>query len=148
MNLNLEPNYGGLTAEAANTIQKEKPMKRYLTNTITNAILRLDFANPIPQINSELDAQVRSECLKYFQIPERRLSQNKEVQINEEPGKDSVSISHSTITEWCFKGKSARKELKITQAAIIIDVQEYESFDVLKQEFLGSSVVCVGEKPE
>lgn len=111
-------------------------MKRYLTNNITNVILRLDFANPISRINSELDTRVRSECLKYFQIPERRQSQNKEIQFNGEPGNESFSVSQSVITEWCFKGKNSRKELKITQAAIIIDVQDYESFDVLKQEFL------------
>ncbi len=124
------------TTEVADTKQKEKLVKRYLTNTITNAILRLDFANPIPQINDELDAKVRSECLKHFQIPEKRQSQNKEIQFNEEPGKEYVSVSHSTISEWCFNGKNSRKELKITQSAIIIDVQEYESFNVLKQEFL------------
>lgn len=109
---------------------------RYLTNTITNVILRIDFANPISSINSELHSSVRSECLKYFEIPEIKEAHNQEIQFSGHPGNQSVALNSSSITEWHFKGKSSRKELTVTQNSILISVQDYISFDLLKHEFI------------
>lgn len=111
-------------------------MKQYEANTITNAIIRLDFASPIHPINAELAASVRSTCLKYFEIPDQSEIQSQEFQLSNEPGVQSMTMNHSTMTEWCFKGKNSRKELKISQNYLLIEVQDYSTFEDFKNDFI------------
>lgn len=111
-------------------------MAQYRDNTITNAIIRLDFANPIQTINTELAAAVRSASLCCFEIPEKNEIHSQEIEVSNGPGKKSIAMNDSTIVEWVFKGKSTRKELKITKDSFLVEVQEYSSFEELKRDFL------------
>ena len=111
-------------------------MDQYANNTITNAIIRLDFANPIHSINNELAAPVRSASLRHFEIPEKNEIHSQEIQVSKEPGKQTLEVNDSTIIEWGFKGKSARKQLKITENFLLVEVQDYSNFTDFKTEFL------------
>lgn len=113
-------------------------MKQYANNTITNAILRIDFANPITSVNESLASSVRTRCLAHFEIPETNEVHTQEIQVNNEPGKQQAVFNNTKTVEWKFRGKSDRKILTISQSYLHIDFQEYKNFDDFKGQFLAA----------
>ena len=109
--------------------------KKYAINFLTHVIIRIDFPNKL-SVEDRLPPEVTKAILKSFPISEPKKMLGKEFKITSE--KDiQFETNELKRVEWHFFGKNREKTLVLTPEAIFIDCNEYSSFEILNNEFIG-----------
>lgn len=106
----------------------ESILKQYLEEVI----IRIDFLKPADFVIESMPAELNSTIMASFPIAEPKELIAEELQIS----KDAVDRKKIAIKEWNFYGREREKRFCITRDCFFIVYTKYESFDVLKEEFL------------
>jgi len=104
----------------------------YKRNFLTEVIVRVDFLNPLHEIEKQLPKKVTQEAGKHFPISEPKTSFAKEFQLSPAGVKETFS---KQMQEWHFHGMNRDKTLTITPESIFITHKNYTSFETLQTEF-------------
>ena len=108
----------------------------YSKHYLTNVIFRIDYVAEEEGIREKLDPSVRNACLQYFPIQENTIVENKNVTVNPSMESEETIISVEKFTEWNFWGRNREKRLLITKNSMLVDFNQYMSFENFKEEFL------------
>jgi uncharacterized protein (TIGR04255 family) len=108
--------------------------KKYVTNFLTNVIVRVDFPNNL-LVEDRLPPEVTKTILKSFPLSEPKKILGKEFKITSE--KDiKLDTNEFKRVEWHFFGKNREKTLVLAPETLFISYNEYSSFEVMKSEFM------------
>ncbi len=107
-------------------------IKKYRTPFLKEVIVRLDFSYPITKLSKALPQDLRDLVIKSFPISEPREYIGKELRVTKDATKETIIEG----TNWLFHGIDRQKTLIIGRDNVNISYTKYDSFDVLKQEFL------------
>lgn len=106
---------------------------------IKEAIMRFDFASPIPNHEIGLPPKLSDAALKLFPIFEPQKAQSHHVQIGGPEPKATITET----TNFVFHGLAKEKTLTISANALVIQVRQYKSFEQSMIEALRPlSVLC------
>ena len=108
---------------------------KYKRNFLSKVIVRIDFVNKIPSINTDLlNTNIKGVIKDNFPIIEPRESILFDVRIK---APDAIEKQESEkILEWNFYGKNREKHLHINWENMFIVFFKYNSFDELKSTFI------------
>lgn len=104
----------------------------YKRNFIKEVIVRIDLVNPLLRVDTGLPPALTEAALRTFPIAEPREAVHREVEI----GPAGVAHREDRYTEWHFHGKDREKTLTIGPKAILVQNRKYESYEVLRAEFM------------
>ena len=107
--------------------------RNYKKTFLDHVIARVDFASELP-LKDSLPDTVAREAVKRFPVSEPKKVFFGRVQIRK--GGDISAKKIDVGTEWNFHGKEREKTLCITSSCMWTDYKKYESFEVLKNDFL------------
>lgn len=96
---------------------------KYKNNMLTEVIFRIDFANPIIEIQNAVNSNLSRKILESFPIQERTNSQELVI------GQGNTFQNMSVVTEWKYYGKNRERTLILTKDCLIITLKEYTGFD-------------------
>jgi uncharacterized protein (TIGR04255 family) len=105
----------------------------YGKNFVKEVVARVDFLNPLPGVDIALPVPLTEEAIRTFPIAEPREAVRRQMQF----GPEGVTSSEEKIKEWNFHGKERTKHLTIGGQAVLVQHTVYETFDVVKAEFVG-----------
>lgn len=106
--------------------------KKYKNHFLDRVIVRMDFPAPINGLIKALPQNIKMASISSFPIPEPRKFLVKEFEVTKQPTKEKVTEG----TEWIFHSKDKGKTLTITHDNVNISYKKYESFDVLRNDFI------------
>ena len=104
---------------------------RYKKNYLKQVIARADF-HQLPEGLSKLPKKVRDVIKKRFPILEPNVISSREFQIS----RKELSTKDSEFPSWNFHDKNRTKRLTINQTAVFVTYTEFETFEVLKDDFM------------
>ena len=107
--------------------------RKYDSPFLKEVIVRLDFSYPIMKLAKTLPPRLKNIALESFPISEPQEFFGKELLITKEATKEKIL---SEGTNWLFHNLDRQKTLIIANNNVNISYKKYDSFDVLKQEFL------------
>lgn len=126
-------------------------MSRYTKNHLKHVIIKVDFSNELP-IDNNLPKEVLDTAQKAFPLFEPMPTTHSEIKISED-GAKVTNAEHGT--NWIFYGLNKEKALSIVRegrhrekTSIAIDYSKYESFDILRDEFIPILYNFMGVFPE
>ncbi len=105
----------------------------YKKNFLKEVIARVDLLNPLQGVDDALPPALSALAVKTFPIPEPREAVQRELQI----GPAGVASSEERFREWRFHGKERTKTLTISRQVVLVQHTKYQTYDVVKGEFLG-----------
>lgn len=105
----------------------------YERHYLTKVIARVDFPSPIDGIDTRLPKEVSQEAMKRFPIAEPKPIVTRQIHAS----LDDISSSKGTFTQWDFHGKERDKTLTINPTAVLVQYSSYESYEVLRDDFVG-----------
>ncbi len=105
----------------------------YKKTFLDQVIARVDFSSDLP-IKESLPDAIAREVVERFPISEPKKSFLGKVHI--EKGGDISAQKIDARTEWNFHGKEREKTVCITSTFMWTNYKKYESFEVLKTDFL------------
>lgn len=103
----------------------------YSKNPIKEAIIRMDFLNPITQFNNEIPNELTHIIKELFPIPEPRDVIARELQISN----DGVTQNENKVKEWNFHNRERNRKLVITKDSLILVHNDYESYVKFSSDF-------------
>lgn len=105
----------------------------YPKHYLTEVIARIDLPSPISGIGSELPRKLSKAAMQQFPIaePEDIIAQQFKA------SRDDVSSTRTEFKQWVFHGKDRDKRLTINPGSAFVVYNSYESYEVLRDEFLG-----------
>lgn len=106
----------------------------YKKTFLDQVIARVDFASDLPVKESLPDSLAR-EVVKRFPISEPKKAYLGEVHLDK--GGDISAQKIDARTEWNFHGKEREKSLCITSSWMWVTYKKYQSFTMLRDDFLG-----------
>jgi len=105
----------------------------YKKNFLDKVIVRVDFTKEISEIDKALPEPIVEAVMKYFPIPEPKVTHGQEYQI----GPQQMAVKEVTHQEWHYYGKDREKDLSITRNSMSITYNVYnDSFENLKKTFI------------
>jgi len=104
----------------------------YKTNYLTEVIARVDLAGSIAEIGKRLPRKLTERATRSFRIAEPREILGEALQISAR----EVERAPLKLTEWHFHGENREKTLTITRDSVFIKYTSYDSYEVLRQDFL------------
>lgn len=107
-------------------------MKKYHAPFLKEVIVRLDYSYPLTKLSKVLPAQIRDIVTPSFPISEPKEFIGKELEISKHATKEKIVEG----TDWFFHSMDRQKTLILARDNVNISYKKYDSFDVLKQEFL------------
>lgn len=105
---------------------------KYKSHFLDKVIIRMDFPAPLKELVKALPQNLKTTAISLFPIPEPTKFLAKELQISKKPTKEKIKEG----TKWVFHSKDRGKTLTIIDDNINIAYMRYESFDVLKADFI------------
>jgi len=108
-------------------------LKRHLEEVI----IRVDFLKPVDSLIESMPPELNAAIMSSFPIAEPKDLIAEELQIKNE----GVDRKRTAIKEWDFYGREREKRFCITRDFFFIVYTKYESFEVLKSEFLKATDV-------
>lgn len=96
---------------------------KYNNNMLSEVIFRIDFANPLIEIQNTVNSVLSKKILESFPIQERTNSQ--EIVFGQPNQLQSISV----ITEWKYSGKNRERALILTKDCLIITIKEYKGYE-------------------
>ena len=107
-------------------------VKKYSTPFLKEVIVRLDYSHPLIKLSKALPQNIRDNVSKSFPISEPREFFSRELEITKDATKDKFVQG----TDWVFHSIDRQKTLIIARGNVNISYKQYDSFDVLKKDFL------------
>jgi uncharacterized protein (TIGR04255 family) len=104
----------------------------YKRTFLKQVIARIDFANPLPNINTALPADLTRATLERFPISEPRKGVAREFQISPQ----ALSTKQSEFVQWQFHGREREKTFTIEPGATLIEQRSYKTFEDLREDFV------------
>ncbi len=111
-------------------------MSNYKKNYLTDAILRIDFENPIKDFNDNLDESFESEILKYFTLKDVKEAFTETIEIV--PGTEKINRQKSKFKKWNFYGNKKMKEFCITKDFLFITFKKYLNYEDFITPFMSA----------
>ena len=108
-------------------------VNKYATSFLKEVIVRLDYSYPLTKITKALPHRIRDIVTPSFPVSEPKEYIGKEVKITKDATRENI-IEQGT--NWFFHSIDRQKTLTIARDNVNISYKKYDSFDVLKQEFL------------
>jgi uncharacterized protein (TIGR04255 family) len=105
----------------------------YRKSFLDQVIVRVDLISPLPNINVALPPRLSEIAVRVFPIPEPRETVKRVVRIG--PAGVTTS-SEEQLKEWRFHGTERTKTLTIGQQALLVEYKTYQTYEVMKSEFL------------
>ena len=106
-------------------------MKKYRTPFLKEVIVRLDYSYPITQLIKTLPDKLKTILALLFPISEPKEFVGRELVISRD-----VKEKFVEGTTWIFHSMDRQKTLLIDRENVNISYKTFDSFDVLKQDFL------------
>jgi uncharacterized protein (TIGR04255 family) len=107
-------------------------VRRYRAPFLREVIVRLDFASPVTGLGKTVPPRLRDIISPWFPISEPREFIGKELLVT----KDTTKEKTVEGTDWYFHSMDRQKTLIVCRSNVNITYKKYDSFDVLKQDFL------------
>ena len=106
---------------------------RYASNFLKEVIARVDFLSPLPGVETALPVELSNIASRNFRIAEPRDAVQQQVQL----GPAGISEpKERRFKEWYFHGKQRTKRLAITPDWLHVLYEKYETYDLLRSEFM------------
>lgn len=105
---------------------------KYKSHFLDQVIIRMDFPAPLNGLAKSLPHNIKTTAISLFPMPEPRKFIAKELQISKQSTKEEVKEG----TEWTFHSNDRGKTLTITYDNLNIAYKKFESFSVLKNDFI------------
>jgi len=105
----------------------------YRRNFLREVIVRVDFLSPLPGVEAALPPRLTEVAVATFPIPEPREAVQRAVEI----GPQGVQSSEERFKEWLFHGKERTKTLTIGRQVVLVQHRTYQTYELVKTEFLG-----------
>lgn len=107
-------------------------VRKYRTPFLKEVIVRLDFSYPVTQLTKTIPQRLKDIISPLFPIGEPREFIGKELIVTKDVTKEKILEG----TDWFFHSMDRQKTLIVARDNVNISYKKYDSFDVLKQEFL------------
>jgi len=107
-------------------------VRKYRTPFLKEVIVRLDFSYPITELTKTIPQRLKDIVSPLFPISEPKGFIGKELVIT----KDATKEKTLEGTDWFFHSMDKQKTLIIARDNVNISYKKYDSFDVLKRDFL------------
>ena len=107
-------------------------VKKYSKSFLKEVIVRLDYSYPLTKLSKALPQKIRDMVSPSFPISEPQVFIGKELEITKDATKEKIVEG----TNWLFHSVDRQKTLIIARDNVNISYKKYDSFDVLKQDFL------------
>lgn len=118
--------------------------KKYKNHFLDQVIIRMDFPAPLNRLTKALPQNIKMASISSFPIPEPRKFIAKELQVSKQATKEKVTEG----TEWIFHSRDKERTLTIRHDNVNISYKKYESFEVLKNDFISISEAMFKEYQE
>jgi uncharacterized protein (TIGR04255 family) len=105
---------------------------QYNRNFLKQVIVRVDFLNPIPEIESALPKKIRQSVIKKFPIEEPRSTVAQKLQISPQ----EISARSEHFTEWRFHSRNSEKTLTIVPQSFFVEHRTYVTYEPVRDEFV------------
>ncbi len=104
---------------------------KYKKNFVTEVIARVDFVTPLLGVGETLPPELSKLALGPFPIAEPHDGVRHKVKI------DSTGFEEhrEPFKEWRFHGKERTKTLTIGQQVVLVQHEEYQTYDLVRDEF-------------
>jgi len=106
----------------------------YKKNFITEAISKVEFLNPIKDLNKSLPKKFSEDIKNLFPIAESRTITNNLVNID----KDEIKRKSEELTEWIFWDKQRKRKITLSKNVLMLVQNEYSTYEDFSDEFLTS----------
>jgi uncharacterized protein (TIGR04255 family) len=113
----------------------------YKKNFLKQVIVRVDLLNPLPDVDLRLPSRLTDLAVQSFPIPEPRDAMASEYEISP---KGMATKKEEHFKEWLFHGKERTKSLIINRQAVFVEHKSYQTFEVVKDEFI-RILECISE---
>jgi len=107
---------------------------QYKRTFLKQVIARLDFVSPLTATAATLPTPLSQEIMKRFPIPEPGKAVAQELQISAPQG--LVGGKRTEHSVWTFHSKERDKKLALHPAALILEIDRYQTYEVLKSDFV------------
>lgn len=126
-------------AKAATPAKRVAPAsgKAYTRNFLDTVLVRLDFATPFPE---SVQKEFAKRMKPLFPIPEER-KETKGFSISAD------GLKAQEQTSWFYNDRSSTKSLHLGPDALFIEYKKYESYQILKTDFLAAANAAFGLVP-
>jgi uncharacterized protein (TIGR04255 family) len=104
----------------------------YNKNFITEAIAKVEFLNPILELDKTLPKYFSDSIVKMFPIAESREIKNNNVTITDSGVQSNVEKG----IEWSFWNKDRSRKISLSKDSLLLVQNKYESYDNFAYEFL------------
>lgn len=107
-------------------------MPKYKKHFLTRVIIKMDFPASLNGLARAIPQEIKTAAISLFPIPEPKKFIAKELQISKQPTKEESKEG----TDWVFHSNDKGKTLTVAQDNLNITYRTYESFEVLKRDFI------------
>lgn len=104
----------------------------YKKNFLREVIARIDFLNPLYDLDSALPKGLSDAALRIFPITEPREAVEKEISLTPE----GIASSEQRIKQWEFHGKDRNKKVTIGRQVFLVSYKHYQTYELLRSEFM------------
>lgn len=115
----------------------------YKNNYLKQVIAKVDFAQPLSDLNNESLAAVIAEIKKRFPLSEQATAFQQGIEVSDK----GVKSSKSEFPEWIFHGINRDKSLKLNQHFLNIVLTKYTSEKDFKEDFINPISQIIGARP-
>lgn len=115
-----------------------------LKKHLDEVIIRVDFLKPVDALIESMPAELNSAIMASFPIAESKDLIAEELQIK----KEGIDRKRTALKEFDFYGREREKRFCITRDYFFIVYSKYESFDVLKSEFIKATDILFKISPD
>ena len=107
-------------------------VRKYRAPFLKEVIVRLDFSSPVTKLAKTVPQGLKQMVLRSFPISEPKDFIGKELEVTKHTTKEKILEG----TNWFFHSTDRQRTLAVFIDNVNITYREYDSFDVLKQDFL------------
>jgi len=107
-------------------------VRKYRTPFLKEVIVRLDFSSPVTKLAKTIPQRLKEMVSPLFPISEPKEFIGKELIVTQDITKEKILEG----TTWFFHSVDRQKTLIVSRDNVNISYKKYDSFNVLKQDFL------------
>lgn len=107
-------------------------VRKYRAPFLKEVIIRLDFSYPVTKLAKTVPQRLKEMVSQLFPIGEPKEFIGKELVVTKDITKEKILEG----TNWFFHSMDRQKTLIVSRDNVNISYKKYDSFDVLKQDFL------------
>lgn len=121
--------------KAAAATANKPSRKKYQSNFLSKVIARVDFS-PALEISESEPPQIFPKLRARFPSSELQVSAHQKIELSDTGNESGTKFSVERKHHWQFHGKNRDRYLEVTQNAVLVNYEAYESFERLRDDFL------------